>query len=400
MNLTICHGDRTNISNQEYVNIQRVADIICQALLQCSEAEAKAASNHTAKPSSDVKDSQPSEPFTVKLSYEQVVLALEKQHPAEPIVPSFLSCTNNLIAEAAPAKPCPVSFEPTAENLVASLISQFPSLTSAPCLLKSMDAQPMFKQSMLSEQVTALLERVQFADPTVPNINKDNVGQSWGHYQFTAGGISPSSFLTSWEDVGNVATAFKLFEGMSGSTAGFISNIYLEQILNCLEKCWTDTSGTLSSQCHAVIPITPTYSTFIMSNAISPPEASVSPQSHSVKLTFKQVEPIPDMLAATQTSNAPKGSNSTIPQQPSAGTESTWEPLAGLDKGGTHTDVLLLKLLQVPELQGIFADMKPSAPKPKCKDDLVAIILNSPEFASVSQPTIQDIIEKVEVQDN
>ena len=121
-----------------------------------------------------------------------------------------------------------------------------------------MNTQPMFKQGMPSEQVTTLLERVQFADPTSPDIDEDNVGPSWGHYQFTAGGISPSCSLTSWDDVGNVATAFKLVaaglktcqdartmcaNAGTPQTTSFISDIYLEQILDRLEKCWTDAGG-------------------------------------------------------------------------------------------------------------------------------------------------------------
>ena len=73
-----------------------------------------------------------------------------------------------------------------------------------------MNRQPVFKQGMLSEQVMTLLEQIQYADLTAPDTDEDNFGISWGHYQFTASGVSPSSLLTSWEDVGNIATAFKL----------------------------------------------------------------------------------------------------------------------------------------------------------------------------------------------
>ena len=38
MNLAICRGDGTNISNQEYVNIRRAADIICTGLLNRIDA--------------------------------------------------------------------------------------------------------------------------------------------------------------------------------------------------------------------------------------------------------------------------------------------------------------------------------------------------------------------------
>ena len=121
-----------------------------------------------------------------------------------------------------------------------------------------MNRQPAFKQGTPSEQVTTLLERIQFADLALPDIDEDNVGQSWGHYQFTAGGVSPSSSLTSWEVVGNVATAFKLVAAglktcqdvrtmcvNTGTlqTAGFVSDIFFKQILDLLEKCWTEAGG-------------------------------------------------------------------------------------------------------------------------------------------------------------
>ena len=121
-----------------------------------------------------------------------------------------------------------------------------------------MNRQPAFKQGTPSEQVTTLLERIQFADLASPDINEDNVGQSWGHYHFTAGGVSPSSSLTSWEVVGNVATAFKLVAAglktcqdvrtmcaNAGTlqTTGFVGDIFFKQILDLLEKCWTEAGG-------------------------------------------------------------------------------------------------------------------------------------------------------------
>ena len=121
-----------------------------------------------------------------------------------------------------------------------------------------MNRQPAFKQGTPSEQVTTLLERIQFADLASPDIDEDNVGQSWGHYQFTAGGVSPSSSLTSWEVVGNVATAFKLVAAglktcqdvrtmcaNAGTlqTTGFVGDIFFKQILDLLEKCWTEAGG-------------------------------------------------------------------------------------------------------------------------------------------------------------
>jgi hypothetical protein len=60
-----------------------------------------------------------------------------------------------------------------------------------------MSVQPLFKQGEASADVLALLEHVELADLSSPDFKEDNLGQSWGHYQFMAGSLSPKSLLTS-----------------------------------------------------------------------------------------------------------------------------------------------------------------------------------------------------------
>ena len=143
--------------------------------------------------------------------------------------------------------------------LTAILTSKFPSLTKAPSLLRSMNAQWSFKQGKTSENVTTLLERVRSADPTnSQDMDEDDKGVGWGHYQFTGGNVTVSSSLTSWQDVGSVSTAFKLVAAAvktclearmmctnagTPEATGFISDIYLENILEGLEKCWVGAGG-------------------------------------------------------------------------------------------------------------------------------------------------------------
>lgn len=121
-----------------------------------------------------------------------------------------------------------------------------------------MNAQSSFKQDKPSQNVLMLLERLQSTDPTSLDIDEDNTLQSWGHYQYMAGGLTLLSSLTTWEDVGSVAIAFKLVTaalkmcreawlicanaGMS-TTGGFISDVYLEKTLDSLEKCWVGAGG-------------------------------------------------------------------------------------------------------------------------------------------------------------
>jgi hypothetical protein len=121
-----------------------------------------------------------------------------------------------------------------------------------------MNAQSTFKQGKPSEKVVMLLERLQFADPGSPDIDEDNSCQSWGHDQFTAGFISPTSSLTTWQDVGDVTTAFKLMaaglktceearlmcaNAGAPKTTGFISDDFLKQTLDLIEKCWVNAGG-------------------------------------------------------------------------------------------------------------------------------------------------------------
>ncbi|KAH9000681.1 hypothetical protein EDB86DRAFT_3075142 [Lactarius hatsudake] len=277
----------------------------------------------------------------------------------------------------------------SSDNLIAVLTSEFPSLTNTPSLLRSMNAQSSFKEGEPSKQVVTLLERVQFADPCSPDINEDNTCQSWGHYQFTAGGISPVSSLTNWQEVGNIATAFKLVAAAiktcqearlmcsnagTPMTSGFISNIYLEKILDCLKNCWVAAGGVLTSQKHLLpIPTTLSYCNV----AMSPPHVPL------IKIKW----PAPSIDVASKISEVPTRTDSTIQST------TTPEPSMGPDEGA-RASAASLRLLLVPELQACFSDNKITPPKSKRKEDLITAIVESPEFVHIFELTVKEIIEK------
>lgn len=152
---------------------------------------------------------------------------------------------------------------PTDGALTATFASEFPSLIDGLNLIRSMNAMPTFKQGKPSEKVTTLLDRIQFADPSSPDYNEDDLGSSWGHSQFTAGDLNLSSSLTSWQDVGSVAIAFKLVAAAlktcrearlmcanagTPKTTGFISDVYLEKTLEFLQSCWVGAGGVRDSK--------------------------------------------------------------------------------------------------------------------------------------------------------
>ena len=124
-----------------------------------------------------------------------------------------------------------------------------------------MIAQPLFEQGQPgkpSQNFSTLLERIQLADPNSPDFNEDNKGQGWGHYQFMAGGLNLSSSLTSWQDVGSIASAFQLAAAAIKTcqearamcanagkltVVSFISDAFLQETLDALKRCWIGAGG-------------------------------------------------------------------------------------------------------------------------------------------------------------
>ncbi|KAF8264808.1 hypothetical protein EI94DRAFT_1805298 [Lactarius quietus] len=315
---------------------------------------------------------------TVTIEEESVPTNLHADSPVS-VVPSGASISHryhtSYLAEA----------RSTVNNLIADLTSQFPLLINAPSLLQSMNKQPLLKQGKTSKEVATLLKRIQSADPASPDIDEDNLGQSWGHYQFTAGGVSPSSLLNTWQDIGSVDIAFKLVAASlktcqdaramcanagTPKMSGFISDIYLEQILDRLEKCWVGAGRQMTSSCIPIVPITPPRRTI----TIKPPRPN-------------------DNVTATAPEPPRELAKSTIHQQPAAGTEPMQEPSVALDEGA-RADAIFLRLLQIPELLAWINDNKISIPKLKRKDDIIAAIIQTPEFAQVSKSTIEQIVEQ------
>ncbi|KAH9011010.1 hypothetical protein EDB85DRAFT_2160443 [Lactarius pseudohatsudake] len=321
------------------------------------------------------------------------VPSIQNQRPAvRNITPTFLSRAKVICAEPAVTSLRPLHVDPSADNLIAVLTSEFPSLTNAPPLLRSMNAQSSFKEGEPSKQVATLLERVQFADPSSPDIDEDNTCQSWGHYQFTAGGISPASSLTNWQEVGNVATALKLVAAAiktcqearlmcsnagTPMTSGFISDVYLEKILECLENCWVAAGGVITSQKRLPPIPTTSYRDVAMSLATSPPRVPM------IRIKW----PAPSVDVASKISEVPTRTDSTIQST------ATTEPSTGLDEGA-RASAASLRLLLVSELLACFGDNKITLPKSKRKEDLVTAIVESPELAHISESTVKEIIEK------
>jgi hypothetical protein len=119
---------------------------------------------------------------------------------------------------------------------------------------------PTFNSKPPSTEMLQFIARIETSDPNSTELAEDDSNASWGHYQFTAGSMTVQSVLTSWSSVGNTETACKLiaaaiktckvarFICFQRNIAGdiYLSDIYLENIVDRLWTLWKDAGGVRS----------------------------------------------------------------------------------------------------------------------------------------------------------
>ncbi|KAF8258724.1 hypothetical protein EI94DRAFT_1707732 [Lactarius quietus] len=377
--------------------------MIAQAFQQWSNALSKATANHkhTHAPSNtfDGLDLQLSEPPTAPIVHISNVVPLNAvKHalelspgPKSPLALQAQKCCKSInTMHLTSSSNNSDRVESQADKIVLILTSNFPALTSAPSLMCSMNIQPLFKQGNAFQNVITFLKHLQSADLASLDFDEDDKGKGWGHYQFMAGGITLSSSLTTWQEVGSVSTTFKLVVAAltmcqeAWQMCRWNANEWLHQqylprnTLECLEQCWVAVGRMIASSPHApVLPTTPTHGDTAMLQSL-----------HG--LTIKLKWPSTDIIINTQ--DGSMEANLTTYNQPA----SNIEPMQELSEASNkdHTDAAAHKLLQVLELQTLLSDFNITVPKLKCKDDIIVAMVKCPELMQVPKSTIDDIIEK------
>ena len=139
-------------------------------------------------------------------------------------------------------------------------LNQQPPIPHAIALVDAMAASPDFKSSAPSDNVAAFLNRIEAADPNSSEIDEDDSNQSWGHWQFTTGGLTITNVIRDWACVGNVDMACKLLAATIRTckvarhiclerditSSSFLSNAYLNNMVEWLCESWTAAGGV----CH------------------------------------------------------------------------------------------------------------------------------------------------------
>ena len=133
--------------------------------------------------------------------------------------------------------------------MLDKLSDGFPSIPYTKDLLDAMKAQSNLKTGLPSDSVTTFLSQIDNADPTSSEYLEDDLNLCWGHSQFTSGGLTCSTVLMSWHNVGSVKMACKLimaalktckitrhvcsYHGIKSGS--YLSDTYLQ---NMVEKLW------------------------------------------------------------------------------------------------------------------------------------------------------------------
>jgi hypothetical protein len=140
---------------------------------------------------------------------------------------------------------------------VDEFIERFPGNQGAIDLLNAMESSPDFKSGKSSDDFTSFLERIKNTNPNDPNLSEDDLDASWGHYQFTAGRLTCTTVLTSWDTVGGCSNACNLIAAAIKTckvarhlcfergveVVSYLSDIYLENVVSKLWDLWKSAGG-------------------------------------------------------------------------------------------------------------------------------------------------------------
>ncbi|KAN0139984.1 hypothetical protein V8E53_001880 [Lactarius tabidus] len=92
-----------------------------------------------------------------------------------------------------------ITVHPSAHDLICLFKSDFKRFSGSVDLIQAMDEVTDIESHKLSNDIAVLLDRINTADPDLPDIDKDDSNENWGHAQFTAGGLTIQSTLVDWE---------------------------------------------------------------------------------------------------------------------------------------------------------------------------------------------------------
>ena len=158
------------------------------------------------------------------------------------------------------SKPCIWFYGRLTQNFATAILTNdFPLITCATTFLKSMASKASSPTISVapSDDVLTFIARIEQANPDSPDISEDDTNESWGHYQYTASALTYTTVLTSWDSIGNIDTACRLIAAAIKtckiarylcfarhiSPTSYLSDIYLQNIVELLSQLWSATGN-------------------------------------------------------------------------------------------------------------------------------------------------------------
>ncbi|KAH9177465.1 hypothetical protein EDB89DRAFT_2064450 [Lactarius sanguifluus] len=239
---------------------------------------------------------------------------------------------------------------PSAPNLIEIITNEFPTILGAADLLQAMQKATNVEAHEPSNDVAVLLDRLEGADPDSMDDDDDNSNESWGHAQFTAGGLTIRSALVDWEAVGGLSTALKLIAAAvrtckvaralctarGRSATAYLADSYLGLLFERLQHCWEDAQSSCASPLTAAAKSSGAEAVPSRSSGAEP-SAPATKSSHAERATTKssRAAPVPSKSSgakppapATKSSLAERATNKSSRAEPVATKSSRVESAA------------------------------------------------------------------------
>ncbi|KAF7986438.1 hypothetical protein HWV62_31193 [Athelia sp. TMB] len=316
-------------------------------------------------------------------------------HSPKPTTSTLLDSTS--IARTVPIdflRPCAV--DPSCENLISLLSSMQPPLqgTAGVDLLNAFMANPTFPPLEPSSKFMEFLERIEMADPDAFADDEDNLGSSWGHYQFTAGALTCTTVIDSWAAVGSPVYACRLIAAAlttcqvarwlcrdTRPEPYYLSDDYLVKVTEMLWRCWMSASGPILKGKGKVtdqpsnLEHTPADSTLL-----KPTQPSERDSAHKLSPSNAQEEePKRQQCHDTNVSNHQEDSDA-----------SNMVSTAGAEIHKTLRDAL--GVLHVPELKQYAKDNQLTFRGNATKAEMISLLCALPDSQQLSEDVIQTIV--------
>ncbi|TFY74282.1 hypothetical protein EWM64_g9730 [Hericium alpestre] len=330
----------------------------------------------------------------------------QQLHEVDTLNFSALNTTANHLS--APIDISIIEVDPSADNLLAIISQDYPSIPFANDLLSAMQKGSPHPISEPSDDMIHYIHRVETADPNNSDLSEDDTDAGWGHYQYTTGGCTASTVLTTWQAIGSIATACRLiavaiktckvarhlcFVHQVNATS-FLSDAYLAEIVAQLWVLWKSVHEITPAQAQAeesmrlLAQPSITITTPGGSDTCHPQMQMVSTPTAPRIRVESLLSPEPHTPTPLSDSHGGGSMQSNMPSSSPHGSPTSGN--AADVFGSPCANKAMLLALTVSDLKKWISEHIPGfVCKPRCKkDDLIDAILAAPESA---RPNKKDI---------